>query len=150
MLIRDGAMRASVLLLTRAHKRIIEVNGARCAVLRDLAAKRRGMASVLERLPVLREQNNDDAEWDIVDPEQCLEVVSELQSLGPAVCVEWPAGKKVTAADYVIIADPWWNPAFEDQAAGRAHRMGQQRPVTVYRLVIKDSVEELTALARGE
>jgi len=85
-----------------------------------------------------------------VDSEQCLEVVSELQSLGPAVCVEWPAGKKVTAADYVIIADPWWNPAVEDQAAGRAHRMGQQRPVTVYRLVIKDSVEELTALLRGE
>jgi SNF2 family DNA or RNA helicase len=51
-------------------------------------------------------------------------------------------GMNLTAADYVIIADPWWNPAVEDQAAGRAHRMGQQRPVTVYRLVIKDSVEE--------
>ncbi len=74
---------------------IAEVNGARCAVLRDLAAERRGMAGVLERLPVLREQTNDDAEWDIEDPERCLEVVSELQSLGPAVCVEWPAGKKV-------------------------------------------------------
>jgi superfamily II DNA or RNA helicase len=51
-------------------------------------------------------------------------------------------GLNLTAADYVIIADPWWNPAVEDQAAGRAHRMGQRRPVTVYRLVIKDSVEE--------
>ena len=51
-------------------------------------------------------------------------------------------GLNLTAADYVIIADPWWNPAVEDQAAGRAHRMGQQRPVTVYRLVIKNSVEE--------
>ncbi len=51
-------------------------------------------------------------------------------------------GMNLTAADYVIIADPWWNPAVEDQAAGRAHRMGQQRPVTVYRLVVKDSVEE--------
>jgi SNF2 family DNA or RNA helicase len=51
-------------------------------------------------------------------------------------------GLNLTAADYVIIADPWWNPAVEDQAAGRAHRMGQQRPVTVYRLVIKDTVEE--------
>jgi len=51
-------------------------------------------------------------------------------------------GLNLTAADYVIIADPWWNPAVEDQAAGRAHRMGQQRPVTVYRLVIKDSIEE--------
>jgi SNF2 family DNA or RNA helicase len=51
-------------------------------------------------------------------------------------------GLNLTAADYVIIADPWWNPAVEDQAAGRAHRMGQERPVTVYRLVIKDSIEE--------
>ena len=51
-------------------------------------------------------------------------------------------GLNLTAADYVIIADPWWNPAVEDQAAGRAHRMGQQRPVTVYRLVAKGSIEE--------
>jgi SNF2 family DNA or RNA helicase len=51
-------------------------------------------------------------------------------------------GMNLTAADYVIIADPWWNPAVEDQAAGRAHRMGQERPVTVYRLVVKDSVEQ--------
>jgi SNF2 family DNA or RNA helicase len=51
-------------------------------------------------------------------------------------------GLTLTAADYVIIADPWWNPAVEDQAAARAHRMGQERPVTVYRLVVKGSVEE--------
>jgi superfamily II DNA or RNA helicase len=51
-------------------------------------------------------------------------------------------GLNLTAADYVIITDPWWNPAVEDQAAGRAHRMGQQRPVTVYRLVVKRSIEE--------
>jgi superfamily II DNA or RNA helicase len=51
-------------------------------------------------------------------------------------------GLNLTAADYVIIADPWWNPAAEDQAMGRAHRMGQQRPVTVYRLVTAGSVEE--------
>ena len=38
--------------------------------------------------------------------------------------------------------DPWWNPAVEDQAADRAHRLGQERPVTVYRLVAKDTVEE--------
>ena len=51
-------------------------------------------------------------------------------------------GVNLTAADYVILADPWWNPALEDQAVGRAHRMGQQRPVTVYRLVIRGSIEE--------
>jgi SNF2 family DNA or RNA helicase len=38
--------------------------------------------------------------------------------------------------------DPWWNPAVEDQASDRAHRIGQKRPVTVYRLVVKDTIEE--------
>jgi len=51
-------------------------------------------------------------------------------------------GLNLTAADYVIIVDPWWNPAAEDQALGRAHRIGQVRPVTVYRLVTAGSVEE--------
>jgi superfamily II DNA or RNA helicase len=52
------------------------------------------------------------------------------------------AGLNLTAADYVIHMDPWWNPAVEDQASDRAHRIGQQRPVTIYRLVAKDSIEE--------
>jgi SNF2 family DNA or RNA helicase len=51
-------------------------------------------------------------------------------------------GLNLTAADYVIHMDPWWNPAVEDQASDRAHRMGQTRPVTVYRLVVKGSIEE--------
>jgi SNF2 family DNA or RNA helicase len=51
-------------------------------------------------------------------------------------------GLNLTAADYVIHLDPWWNPAVEDQASDRAHRIGQQRPVTVYRLVVQDSIEE--------
>jgi SNF2 family DNA or RNA helicase len=51
-------------------------------------------------------------------------------------------GLNLTAADYVIHLDPWWNPAVEAQATDRAHRIGQQRPVTVYRLVTKDSIEE--------
>lgn len=51
-------------------------------------------------------------------------------------------GLNLTAADYVVITDPWWNPAAEDQAMGRAHRMGQLRPVTVYRLVSKGTLEE--------
>jgi SNF2 family DNA or RNA helicase len=51
-------------------------------------------------------------------------------------------GINLTAADYVIHLDPWWNPAVEDQATDRAHRIGQTKPVTVYRLVTKDSIEE--------
>lgn len=51
-------------------------------------------------------------------------------------------GLNLTAADYVIHMDPWWNPAVEDQASDRAHRMGQQRPVTIYRLIAKQTIEE--------
>ena len=51
-------------------------------------------------------------------------------------------GINLTAADYVIHMDPWWNPAVEDQASDRAHRMGQQRPVTIYRLVARHTIEE--------
>ena len=51
-------------------------------------------------------------------------------------------GLNLTAADYVIHLDPWWNPAVEDQATDRAHRIGQERPVTVYRLVAEGTIEE--------
>jgi len=51
-------------------------------------------------------------------------------------------GLNLTAADHVFLLDPWWNPAVEDQAADRTHRIGQERPVIVYRLVAKDTVEE--------
>ena len=51
-------------------------------------------------------------------------------------------GLNLTAADYVLHLDPWWNPAVEDQASDRAHRMGQQRPVTIYRLVTENTIEE--------
>lgn len=51
-------------------------------------------------------------------------------------------GLNLTAADYVIHMDPWWNPAIEDQASDRAYRIGQTRPVTIYRLVCRNSIEE--------
>jgi SNF2 family DNA or RNA helicase len=51
-------------------------------------------------------------------------------------------GLNLTGADTVIHFDPWWNPAVEDQATDRAHRIGQKRTVSVYRLIAKDSVEE--------
>ncbi|MCE0733730.1 SWF/SNF helicase family protein [Halomonas sp. G15] len=51
-------------------------------------------------------------------------------------------GLNLTAADTVIHYDPWWNPVVEAQATGRAHRMGQQNPVFVYKLVCAGTVEE--------
>jgi non-specific serine/threonine protein kinase len=51
-------------------------------------------------------------------------------------------GLNLTAADYVIHIDPWWNPAVEMQATDRTHRIGQEKPVFVYKLIVRDSVEE--------
>ena len=51
-------------------------------------------------------------------------------------------GLNLTAADHVFLFDPCWNPAVEEQAFDRAHRIGQERPVFVYRLVAADTVEE--------
>lgn len=51
-------------------------------------------------------------------------------------------GFNLTAADYVLLLDDWWNPAVEVQAFSRAHRIGQKRNVEVVRLVCKDTVEE--------
>jgi helicase-like protein len=51
-------------------------------------------------------------------------------------------GLNLTAADTVVIFDPWWNPAVEEQAIDRAHRIGQDKPVFVYRLVASGTIEE--------
>jgi superfamily II DNA or RNA helicase len=51
-------------------------------------------------------------------------------------------GLNLTAADYVFILDPWWNPATEAQAIDRAHRIGQTKPVMAYRLIARDTIEE--------
>jgi len=53
-------------------------------------------------------------------------------------------GLNLTGADTVIHFDPWWNPAVEDQATDRAHRIGQTRVVTSYKLIARDTVEEKT------
>jgi SNF2 family DNA or RNA helicase len=54
-------------------------------------------------------------------------------------------GLNLTAADYVFLLDPWWNPAVEMQAIDRAHRIGQSRQVFAYRLICKNTVEEKIA-----
>src|SRR5690606_25314180 len=74
-------------------------------------------------------------------------VVERFQSdQGPPVLITslkaGGSGLNLTAADHVFLLDPWWNPAAEDQAADRAHRIGQSRPVMVYRLIARHTVEE--------
>ncbi|MCB5195149.1 DEAD/DEAH box helicase [Deefgea salmonis] len=79
-------------------------------------------------------------------PKKRLEAVNAFQAgEGDIFLISLKAGGSglnLTAADYVIHLDPWWNPAVEDQASDRAHRMGQQRPVTIYRLVAEGTIEE--------
>jgi SNF2 family DNA or RNA helicase len=74
-------------------------------------------------------------------------VVDKFQAPGgpPVMLLSLKAGGtglNLTAADHVFLVDPWWNPAVEDQAADRAHRIGQDRPVMIYRMVARDTVEE--------
>ncbi|MBX3251727.1 MAG: DEAD/DEAH box helicase [Myxococcales bacterium] len=59
-------------------------------------------------------------------------------------------GLNLTAADTVIHLDPWWNPAVEDQASDRAHRIGQDKPVTIVRLVVQETIEESVLALHGE
>jgi superfamily II DNA or RNA helicase len=58
-------------------------------------------------------------------------------------------GLNLTAADYVIHLDPWWNPSAEDQASDRAHRIGQTKPVTIVKLVSQDTIEEKVLALHG-
>jgi non-specific serine/threonine protein kinase len=59
-------------------------------------------------------------------------------------------GLNLTAADYVIHVDPWWNPAVEMQATDRTHRIGQTKPVFVYKLITRDTVEEKILLLQDQ
>ena len=75
------------------------------------------------------------------------EIVDRFQSESgePVILLSLRAGGtglNLTAADHVFLLDPWWNPAVEAQAADRAHRIGQERPVVVHRLIARNTVEE--------
>jgi SNF2 family DNA or RNA helicase len=60
----------------------------------------------------------------------------------PSCSPELPTGLNLTACNNVILVDLWWNPALEDQAFDRAHRLGQTRDVNIYKLTIENTVEE--------
>ncbi len=75
------------------------------------------------------------------------QVVAQFQGVtGPSVfLISLKAGGigiTLTAADHIFLMDPWWNPAVEDQAADRAHRIGQTNPVLIHRLVARETIEE--------
>jgi non-specific serine/threonine protein kinase len=59
-------------------------------------------------------------------------------------------GLNLTAADYVYIVDPWWNPAVEQQAIDRTHRIGQTKNIFAYRYICKDTVEEKIMLLKDK
>lgn len=82
-------------------------------------------------------------------------VVKDFQSPeGPSVLLATlkagGTGLNLTAADHVFILDPWFNPAAEQQAMDRAHRMGQTRAVSVYRIIARDTVEEKILLLQSK
>jgi superfamily II DNA or RNA helicase len=82
-------------------------------------------------------------------------VASFVDPAGPPVLLislrAGGTGLNLAAADHVFLLEPWWNPAVEDQAADRAHRIGQTRPVLVHRLVARETVEEaMLALQAGK
>jgi superfamily II DNA or RNA helicase len=86
------------------------------------------------------------------DRDRQIEVDRFMRDDGPPVFLcslkAGGVGLTLTAADYVVLYDPWWNPAVERQAIDRTHRIGQTRPVTAYRMVTAGSVEEkIRALA---
>jgi superfamily II DNA or RNA helicase len=103
--------------------------------------------SLLDRVePGLRERG---IEWLRLDgsTRDRGDIVDRFQSGagGPVMLLSLRAGGtglNLTAADHVFLLDPWWNPAVEAQAADRAHRIGQDRPVVVHRLIARDTVEE--------
>lgn len=88
----------------------------------------------------------------VKDRDRRQQVESFMQEGGPPVFLcslkAGGVGLTLTAADYVILYDPWWNPAAERQAIDRTHRIGQRHPVTAYRLIARGTVEEkIRALA---
>jgi len=103
--------------------------------------------SLLDRVePELRAAGLDWARLDGATRDRAAAIGRFQDEAGPPVFLlslgAGGVGLNLTAADHVFLLDPWWNPAVEEQAADRAHRIGQTRPVVIHRLVAADTVEE--------
>ena len=79
-------------------------------------------------------QQRENAIREFQDKDECKVFLISLKAGG--------MGLNLTSADYVYLVDPWWNPAVEQQAIDRTHRIGQTKNIFAYRLICKDTVEE--------
>jgi non-specific serine/threonine protein kinase len=84
-----------------------------------------GSTAAIERERAIQSFQNDDS---------CRVFLISLKAGG--------VGLNLTAADYVYIVDPWWNPAVEQQAIDRTHRIGQTKNIFAYRMICKDTIED--------
>jgi SNF2 family DNA or RNA helicase len=135
-----------------------EIPSAKLAAFREIVTELREnghralvFSQFVDHLTILRRDlENDGISYQYLDgatlpKDRQLRVAAFQRGEGDLFLISLKAGGvglNLTAADYVIHMDPWWNPAVEDQASDRAHRIGQTRPVTVYRLVANNTIEE--------
>lgn len=117
----------------------LEANGHRALIFSQFTSALDLIGDVLDGagFPAVRIDGGTRQRQAVVDRFQQGEAAFFLLSLKAA-----GVGLNLTAADYVILMDPWWNPAVERQAIDRAYRIGQTKPVFVFRLIMRDSVEE--------
>jgi SNF2 family DNA or RNA helicase len=162
---------AELMRLRRAccHPRLVlddsEIASSKLATLLELLAELRDaghralvFSQFVDHLALVREALDDDGvSYQYLDgatpmAERAKRVQAFQQGEGELFLISLRAGGtglNLTAADYVLHLDPWWNPAVEDQASDRAHRIGQERPVTIYRLVAEGTIEEKLVLMHG-
>lgn len=115
-------------------------SGRKCLVFSQFVEMQKLIAASLEKLGI-------EYIWLHGGTKNREELVNKFQQPGgpPIFLISLKAGGSgltLTEADTVIHFDPWWNPAVEDQATDRAHRIGQDKPVLVYRMVVEDTVEQ--------
>lgn len=141
LIVPDWRLPASKLQVFRAVTDELMDNGHRALVFSQFVGHLKVLAEDLDERGIAYQY----LDGSTPQPERRAAVESFQNGSDPLFLISLKAGGtglNLTAADYVLHMDPWWNPAVEDQASDRAHRLGQQRPVTVYRMVARGTVEE--------
>jgi len=143
-----GVPSAKLALFEEVMKEALAENDRKVIIFSQFVEMQKLIHEVLEKVGVA------DALWLHGGTKNRGEVVASFQDPnGPRVIVvslkAGGTGVTLTAADTVVHYDPWWNPAVEDQATDRAHRIGQEKTVHVIKLACEDTIEE-RMLALGE